>query len=183
MDRPSTDIEVIDNLFDGYFGHYIISKIKENGRWSFATDHEHNNKELDKCDNGFLLTSYTDDETETNQKEFNVLADYILHIFLEHSKWQYNQVTVKRFFYNYYNRESQGSPHIDHPQPNHHSILVNLNTNDGGTIVDDEFFPSEVGRCIGFDSDTTHQGVGPTKHKQRYCLNIVFAYNNRSLKT
>lgn len=173
-------IEVIDNVVDDHFCKFLVRKLGRDGKWALATDGEYSRQEIELSDNGFLFATFIKDHDEYDEPEFNILVEYILDSFLQKTKQSYEGIEISRFFFNYYNRESEGVSHTDHPEPNYQSLLINLNTNDGGTIVDGEFVKSESGRVIAFDSSIDHQGVGPTKDKQRFALNIVFHYDKRT---
>jgi hypothetical protein len=58
------------------------------------------------------------------------------------------------------------------------SIVYHLNDSDGETVIEDNFIKSKSGQCVVFNSKRIHHGTGPKEHKSRYCLNIMFKYEN-----
>jgi len=193
MDRFSTDIEVIDNLVDEDYCYYIIDKLYyAKDVWNIAYDENTIsknytwNKVSNKSDTGFLFLSYSKDATDEKNKKYawlTSLVDYIYFRYLQSSKYEYKNPELHRVLFNYYNTGSDGIDHTDATDPNVRSVTINLNTNDGGTLVENEFVPSQVGRGVAFNSNIRHRGVGPTEVKQRFAVNVVFTYDDVRLKT
>lgn len=173
------DVEIIDNLVDNYFCEYFIEKLINDGRWKLQKGYG------DSPDYGFHFQAFNILNGIDDQR-FTPLAGFMLNKFLKESKYHYEKIEIHRVFCNYQNRNSKGIIHKDTFEPKHQSVVFHLNTNDGGTLFGEsgeKFIKSESGRCLSFDSMSYHGALGPTEYKQRFVVNIVFAYKKRKLKT
>lgn len=185
MDRYASDIEIIENLVDEDFCDLLIRKATtDNHPWFISLDAEDDNTSEMKegtSDCGFLFTSYLENHIDYNP--INQLADYALKRFFKRSKYEWYGVVVHRILWNYYNKSSDGVFHVDEPNENYQSLLLNLNTNDGGTVVDGQTFNSEAGKLVSFPSRLLHRGIGPTESPRRFAVNIILRYDYVQEKT
>ena len=166
-------MKVLNDLFDDFFNESVIDDLRT-APFSFATDPALE----DKSDSGFLHLSLQDGKVESFiSSKLNVYAELILKKIISMNP-ELSDYYPRRFNWNYYNKSSSGTWHPDTLEPNHISIVYNLNTNDGGTYIGDKFVKSEAGRAIIFKSNIEHRGVGPTEDAQRYMLNIVLMKEN-----
>ena len=188
--------EIIEekNIFDHHVNEFFVNSISCQSSWTIDSDSlsKYNssidtNISEDCSDTGMILTSYSEDLNEyliNHNSNLNQYAMLIFDIILKKLiyKIQFQRIKVKRYFWNYYNRSSCGFFHKDYDLKNHCSIIYYLNTCDGYTEIDNKKFFSESGKCILFDSNIMHRGVGPTKDKKRFLLNIVFEYEKVLIK-
>jgi hypothetical protein len=182
-------IEILDNLFDPFINQYIVKGLSACEGWRISTDHlsYDSDKSFEKSENsdsGHVLLSYAVDQPDNTNWKLNAYADLILARVLEESKYQYKDISVMRYFWNYYSRSSSGLWHKDmfDPTGNFNSIVYYINDSDGGTTVGDQFVQHKQSRAIIFDSRELHKGAGPVDSKQRFALNILFQFNSKQEK-
>lgn len=183
---------LIENLFanddefsSDEFNSLVISKISVHPGWYLSNDEQRQNQKVDDVysDTGMLLESYYDKEYNKSKshQEINLMANLIFQKIILYMPFEFKDVTLVRYLWNYYNRSSTGVPHkdiSDETPGNFCSIVYHLNDSDGYTIVDDDEFLSKSGQCVIFDSKKLHRGTGPKSSTKRYCLNIVFRYDS-----
>ena len=90
-----------------------------------------------------------------------------------------------RYLWNYYHRSATCNFHQDcgyYPtyddKITYLSLVYYVNTCDGGTTVESEFFPSIEGNAVLFPSTTLHKGHPPVKDQQRFVLNGMLIVPN-----
>jgi|TARA_R110000744_G_scaffold94515_1_gene182562 hypothetical protein len=156
----STNKRIIDILF-GSMG------------WRFATDTS--NKNINKSDFGFILSSLNEDQKHLNNEILNTYAYFILDNIQNNSSIKFKK--IKRLYWNWYHPGSQMEFHTDENNDNNYSILYNLHKNDGGTqfIVNEKkfFYESIESEALVFPSKLSHRGIAPKKNLNRFALNIV----------
>lgn len=185
------DIIVVENIFDGSdvtadeFNSIIIKKIKTHPGWHLSGDEQIEKKDIDLnlSDTGMLLQSFfrIPSHDFNYHSEINSLADMIFQQIQSKLPIKFTKIEPVRFLWNYYNRSSTGVIHRDMSEKtegNFCSIVYHLNDSDGETVIEDNFIKSKSGQCVVFDSKRIHHGTGPKEHKSRYCLNIMFKYEN-----
>lgn len=163
-------MKVLNELFDSFFNESVIDELKY-VPYVLAADPTGGRH----SDSGFVHVSFDANQPENYyNNKLNVYAELILKKIVSEQQHLKKYQPV-RYYWNYYNRASNGTFHPDTLEPNHISIVYNLNTCDGGTMIEKEFVKSEQGRAVIFNSSTSHCGVGPTKDPVRFMLNIVLA--------
>ena len=105
----STNKRIIDILF-GSMG------------WRFATDTS--NKNINKSDFGFILSSLNEDQKHLNNEILNTYAYFILDNIQNNSSIKFKK--IKRLYWNWYHPGSQMEFHTDENNDNNYSILYNL---------------------------------------------------------
>jgi hypothetical protein len=194
------EYEIVSDVGSQDFTDFITNEIQFNWKWIFSNDEKmnsiHYRKEEDRIisDTGMLIQSYDDMKTFNENSEYlklNCYADYLYQTVLKKSKWEYREVNLRRYYWNYYNVGSSGIFHTDYNKEkissseNYASILYNF-SNDGGTIIEvgdgEIFIPSISEEAIIFNSLANHRGVGPSKSKKRFALNIIFTYSKRTIR-
>lgn len=185
------DIIIIENIFDNSdvtadeFNSIVIKRIKIHPGWHLSDDEQIEKKDIDSgfSDTGMLLQSFFRDPKHDFKyhSEINSLADMIFGQIQSVLPIKFTKIEPVRYLWNYYNRSSTGVIHRDMSEKtegNFCSIVYHLNDSDGQTVIDDNFIKSKSGQCVIFDSKRIHHGTGPTEYKNRYCLNIMFKYEN-----
>ena len=181
IERIKIDIpeqELMDLI--NYLGHFVS--------WNFVFDLEREdaphffdiiNDNESVTDAGLGVMTFTSYQTD------GVRPDYKLNLFgekiFEYCKEKSNNFKskrVSRIYWNLYSRSSVCKFHVDNPTPNKYvSILYNIHENDGGTAFTFEdkniIIKAEKSEAVIFPSNVLHKGVGPTKNKWRFSLNIV----------
>lgn len=187
---------LIENLFLGEdftseeFNNIVINKISVHSGWYLSNDEQRQKQKVDEeySDSGMLLESYYDSSFDNrnithnkNNEDINMMANLILEKILLVLPFEFKNLSIVRYLWNYYNRSSTGVSHKDIDDKNlgnYCSIVYHLNTCDGQTIIDDNEFESKSGQCVIFDSKKIHRGTGPKVNPKRYCLNIIFKYDS-----
>lgn len=176
-------IEHIKNLHTKEFNIQCISELRQCGRWKLSDDenYEKINVSESKSDSGMILTSYDENlkfptaESDVIQlSNLNAAARFILSAYLERSQYKFRNIVPVSILWNYYNKSSDGVEHKDIDFDNFYSIVYYLNDCDGGTYVGNDFYESKAGEAVLFKSNILHRGVGPTKSKSRYMVNLIF---------
>jgi|TARA_Y100001951_G_C11257419_1_gene250281 hypothetical protein len=80
---------------------------------------------------------------------------------------------IRRFLWNLYFPGDITEIHMDEEGDGFTSILYNVHTTDGGTIIDNVFYPDKMGQVKIYKSNVKHQGVAPVKDHTRLNLNIL----------
>lgn len=169
-----SNVEVFENLCDEEFNHCCKMELIHNNRWFLSAD----NTPEGYSDSGFLSCTYHEDPANSSVYPQNTLTAWAFLVYnkvMMRSK-RFKNPRVNRFLWNYYNTGSEGSLHQDirDVNVNAHSIVYYLDDSDGGTYVEDEFFPSKQGSAILFPSQLKHRGVGPKNSSNRFVLNVMF---------
>jgi len=112
-------------------------------------------------------------EIKTCNLELNLYADLILDNICE--KLKIKNFNLERIMWNLYFSSDEGDYHVDNYENNFLSVLYSLHTTDGGIIIDNNFINDKQGEAKVFKSSILHKGVGPTKDKVRFNLNMVFS--------
>ena len=161
--------EIIENVVENDYCDFLSNKLPS-ASWKITE-----NDKSTRSDTGMLFSVV--------DVEFKTYADYLIESYFLKSNFVYENVTITKIFYNYYNQSSSGVYHQNHNEENIMSLIITLNDCDGGTYVGNGFIPSEKGKLIAFDSTDKHRSVGPKKHKQSYVLNVMFSYDSKTRKT
>ena len=140
----------------------IISLLTNISKWKIASDFLSGKERIDRLltknmyDGGFYYESYNLFKKINDESELNLYAEIILFFVAE--KLKLENVNLVRFWWNYYNRSSRGEFHKDYLEDNMYSFVYSLNTNNGGTYIENEnnFFKSNEGEVLFFKSNQKH---------------------------
>jgi hypothetical protein len=172
-------IEVIKNILPEKINNKIILLLLKNKNWKIAKDFNDDLKLLDDMLNnneisyGNSLVSYSTDPLEKVylESELNNYAEIIYEIIKNHTKYKFFKPL--RFYWNFYNKAAAASIHIDMAENHFVSFIYNLNTNNGGTNINGEFFKSKAGEAIVFESNLLHSSITQTDSTARFNLNCI----------
>jgi hypothetical protein len=189
--------EVVENIASKDLYDYITHELNYDWSWSLCKDElnestHYRKEEEDRVisDSGALLRSFESNRSVEENNfylKLNTWADFIFHSVLKKTTATFKGVTIKRYYWNYYNTGSSGIFHqdyyLDTVEPDgsvlkHTTILLNLSDNGGTILIDNNnevFIPSISGVAVIFNSDLRHRGIGPQQGK-RFALNIVFTH-------
>lgn len=173
----------VNTGFDPAFNKYVIMRLIGQKSWSISIDDvqlDFDNPEM--CsDTGMLLESFNSqfpDYVNRQNESLNAIADTIFGVVLQKQKrYKFEGIKLYRFLWNYYNRSSTGTAHIDYDSDNYVSIIYYLNTSDAFTIVGDTSVDCVEGQSIMFNSKTLHRGTSLIQSKFKFALNIMFSYD------
>jgi len=181
------NIECVSTGLDDSFNEHVITKLHSSAGWALSNDArvvtQYSNEEAKEfSDSGFLMRTYDIERHADLHKRFielNILADVIFSTVIKKlQRYDFHNIVLQRYLWNYYNRSSYGVTHWDSDESNTCSIVYYLNTCDAYTIFENQRFDCISGDSIVFNSNTVHQGTGPVIHRSKYCLNIVFKYDH-----
>jgi hypothetical protein len=159
----TTNVDIIRDLVRcNYWGLAIDTE-------TYSEDHILLNMQNNKCF-GFYFISYENNKPTLNTP-LNIYAKIILDSVLEKAKL--NVRSVKRFYWNLYFPGHESALHTDENTDDFLTIIYNLHTTDGGTLVDNVFYKDKIGQAKLFNSNLVHKGIGPKKDNYRFNLNIV----------
>jgi hypothetical protein len=170
-------IEIIKNILPKEINDKIIFLLLKSDNWRIAKDHSCDIKLLDDLigpagkDYGCSLQTFAELENIFIDSPLNYYAEIVYAIIKQHTKYKF--LKPIRFYWNYYNNSSFTLPHTDFLQDFYVSFVYNLNTNNGGTNINNEFYKSNSGEAIVFPSNIVHNGVTQTDTKGRFNLNCV----------
>jgi hypothetical protein len=170
-------IEIIKNILPLEINNKIILFLLKSNDWSIAKDHKNELSLLDDLlkntgkDYGHSMQTFDEKENIYIDSPLNLYAEIIYSIVKSHTKYKFLKPT--RFFWNYYNNSSSANPHIDNENNFYVSFVYNLNTNNGGTLIDKQFYTSNVGEAIVFPSNILHNSISQTDVKARFNLNCI----------
>lgn len=139
--------------------------------WRIANDNS-THEDILNFDNhqGFSIETFNVEEEKYLKTSLNWYAELILKLIL-------NKLNTKgrllRVFFNMYHQNHAGEEHVDSNKP-FKSVLYCLHTNDGYFEHQGIKYPDIEGQVLIFNSNELHRGVGPTKSKVRFNLNLVF---------
>jgi len=166
-------IDFMHDLQSSFFNNTVIERLQSDAQWKLSVDQQTSGLQSGKSDAGFLFLTYFE-KPLIEDPFFNTVGEIIFDSVLQNSEFQFNNIRLMRFNYNYYNQSSNGVDHIDFDDNNTYSIIYNFNDNDGGTMVNGKFYQSKQSAALMFPSNFIHKGIGPKLDKQRYALNIIF---------
>lgn len=123
-------------------------------------------------DSGQAILSYMKYGDHKPDDTLNFFGDLIFSLIQERSKFKIKNVS--RLYWNLYTPQSECKLHSD----NHNvgktiSAVYNLHTNDGGTLIEDEFAPSKESQAVLFRSEKMHKGISAKNTNFRLNLNMV----------
>lgn len=147
--------------------------------WFVATDKNYPGDKLlnilkgSHC--GFSFDPYYnfDDDKKLND-EYNHLINFAYKIHKNIcDKQNYKNSKMMRIYFNMYYKNQNTEFHTDKKDDKYITILYNLHTTDGGTIVDNVFYEDKMGQAKIFKSNLLHKGIGPKTDKIRFNLNMI----------
>jgi len=171
----------INNILPFQTNKDIIQMLINEARWKIASDvgrfegEERNtdvNKMLDKNINnaGFSHVTFDRKFNLHLNTPLNLYGDIIFYTIKNKLK---TIQTLYRLYWNYYDTSSKAALHKDELKDGYYSIIYNLHTNDGGTEINNKFYPSIEGQALIFPSNVWHKGIASTKSKHRFNLNMI----------
>lgn len=170
-------IKTINTGLPQEFNDKIIKELAGSHLWRIATDDEKGFIDITakgKKDTGFSFTTLRENEINQVGSFWNSLAEIIFYIVC--SKAKIKDAKMRRVMYNFYTPSAECIPHQDAKDDNHFSILYNFHTNDGGTYIENKFYPSKASQALVFNSNLVHRGAAPKKHLGRLNLNMICGY-------
>jgi hypothetical protein len=143
-----------------------------NHQWNIATDNKKNRFEkiFLKKNSGFSTETFKDGKVIVDSV-LNFYACIIFDIIKEKLKIK---AEIYRVYWNMYLKEAETELHTDSKLNGYKSIIYNLHTTDGGTEIENVFYPDLIGQAKIFNSNLLHRGVSIIKDNVRFNLNIIF---------
>jgi len=172
-----TYIQIIDDILPDRVNKKIIYNLITKNYFKISHDNINTIEDIhfylteDGKDMGFNFYSFNKETNVFLNSPISTYADIIFSKIKQ--KINFNIKDLVRCNWNYYTKNSETNLHRDKNEKNYISILYNLHTNDGGTEINNVFYPSISGQAILFKSNQLHKGFGPKSIKSRFNLNIV----------
>jgi hypothetical protein len=170
MNASGEEVQIINNVLPRSINLDLIKILSEKSwRIGFDINESRLSTLLSGNYRGFTIASY--DNQNSYDDFLNIYANIIYKKILEQLNIDGN---LLRFYWNMYYRNHNGRVHKDSKKRNYISIIYNLHTTDGGTQINNKFYPDINGQAKIFNSFIDHKGFGPKKDNVRFNLNIVF---------
>jgi|TARA_E500000318_G_scaffold56066_1_gene52133 hypothetical protein len=174
-------ITKVNNILPFQTNRDIIQMLINEARWKIASDvgrfnGEKLNSDIDKMldddvsNAGFSCVTFDRKYNHKVNTALNLYGDIIFYTIKNKLK---TIETLYRIYWNYYDTSSKASLHKDELEEGYYSVIYNLHTNDGGTEIDNKFYPSVEGQALVFPSNVLHKGIASTKSKHRFNLNMI----------
>jgi len=176
-------IEIIKNILPIEINNRIILFLLKSNNWRIAKDFDCDIRLVEDLigvngkDYGCSLQTLDEKENIYIESPLNYYAEIVYSIIKQQTKYKF--LKPIRFYWNYYNNSSFTLPHKDRSENFYVSFVYNLNTNNGGTNINGEFYKSNSGEAIVFPSNVMHNGVTQTDTKGRFNLNCVIELTER----
>lgn len=123
-------------------------------------------------DSGQAIITYMKNGEYKPDSTLNFFGDLVFSLIQERSKFKIKNVT--RLYWNLYTPQSECKLHSDdHNVGKFISAIYNLHTNDGGTLIEDQFAPSKESQAVLFRSEKIHKGITAKNSNFRLNLNMV----------
>jgi DNA gyrase/topoisomerase IV subunit B len=170
-------IEVIKNILPYKINNKIILLLVKSTNWYIGKECGDDEKLLIELlettgnSHGMSLETFNGPQNTYTNSPLNNYAEIIYEIVKNHTKYKF--LKPVRFYWNYYNQSSCAIPHTDSNKNYFVSFVYNLNTNNGGTNINGEFFKSVAGEAIVFKSNILHNSVAQSDVKGRFNLNCI----------
>jgi hypothetical protein len=164
-------IIILDNILPPETNIRIIEELC-NHHWFIAFDikNDRTKKIFFKKNNGFSINTVLKGNVIVNS-----ILNFYGYIIFDIIKEKINiKAKIYRLYWNMYFKESETELHVDMEENGYKSIIYNLHTTDGGTEIENYFYPDKLGQAKIFDSNLLHKGIGPTKDNVRFNLNIIY---------
>ena len=171
----------INNILPFQTNKDIIEILINEARWKIASDWGRLNGE----EQSFNVNKMLDENISnagfsfvTFDKKYNLYVNTTLNLYGDiifytiKNKLKTIQ-TLYRLYWNYYDTSSKAALHKDELEDGYYSIIYNLHTNDGGTEINNKFYPSIEGQALIFPSNVWHKGIASAKSKHRFNLNMI----------
>ena len=158
----------------------IINYLGQLHRWSYVNDADKKYKHS-FCDmitnpsikdSGQAIISYMKYSDYKADHTLNFFGDLVYSLIQERSKFKIKDIT--RLYWNLYTPQSECQLHTDDQNIGKCiSAVYNLHTNDGGTLIENEFADSQESQAVIFRSEKVHKGVSSKTSNFRLNLNLV----------
>jgi len=171
----------INNILPFQTNKDIIEILINEARWKIASDWGR----LNEKEKSFNVNKMLDENISnagfsfvTFDKKYNLYVNTTLNLYGDiifytiKNKLKTIQ-TLHRIYWNYYDTSSKAALHKDELEDGYYSIIYNLHTNDGGTEINNKFYPSIEGQALIFPSNVWHKGIASTEFKHRFNLNMI----------
>lgn len=168
---------ILDNVLTKRDNLTILDWLFSEKHWRLATNYLGPGKRLSKAlinnvqHAGFTHTSASIGHENFLDDPLNLYTLVIANQISERCGFDYKK--IYRTNWNYYCKNQKATPHIDDPKENLISIIYNLHTTDGGTIILDKEYKDVASQAKIFKSNWEHSSSSVTKDKGRVSVNIL----------
>jgi hypothetical protein len=175
--HPAPQVDLIHNILSLEENIKIIVKLL-NSPWYLGKDNHNNNiQEIFNFDRGFTNCVFNEDKNYSIDINQDVAKDAQIIYERIKTKANINSSKLIRLSWNMYFRTSKPKYHTDMDLDGYKSIVYDLHTTDGATVIGGHIFPDKMGQAKIFKSNILHKGVIPKRDNIRFNLNIIFKIN------
>tara|TARA_R100000329_G_scaffold16942_1_gene17204 strand:+ start:46 stop:612 length:567 start_codon:yes stop_codon:yes gene_type:complete len=166
------NIKILKHLFS--FGHFQIDGTPiKNKNYNSKEDFLLNKTFTDiEQHSGFTCQIKNEQEDIPYNEPLSIYCFIIMNQLSKRLDFDYKKIT--RIIYNYYCRDQFCTEHVDGNTDNEFSIVYNLSTTDGGTIIQGQKYSDKSSQAKIFKSKWLHSSWPIDKDKGRVTLNIKF---------
>ena len=176
---------MIDELFDLPIPQKVNKEVVDylgKQKWSFVNDNDEKysnslyviSTNPSIRDAGQAIITYAKDKEHKRDNLLNFFGHLVFSLIQERSKFKIKN--INRLYWNFYTPVSEMNFHVDDHNPGRSiSAIYNLHTNDGGTVIQDNFIYSKESQAIIFRSEKLHKGIAPKISNCRLSLNLVMS--------
>ena len=166
------NIKILKHLFT--YGHFQLDRTPiKNRNYNSDEDFILNKTFTDiEQHSGFSYQIKNEEQEIPYNEPLSIYSFVVLNQLSKQLNFSYKSLT--RIIYNYYCRNQLTTEHVDGNADNEFSIVYNLSTTDGGTIIKGQKYPDKGGQAKLFKSKWLHSSWPIDKDKGRVTLNIKF---------
>lgn len=181
-------VECISEILPRTTNFRILDLLINTAQWGLGSDsvpltYKNYIEASDKKDLGFTYKTFDIYNNVNITTELNTYANLIFDTIQKFCR-SYKLIKPTRYIWNYYNRGSEGTWHVDNgndPEGDYITAIYNLNRSDGYLQIkqfdsgteDARIYNSSPSEAIVFHSGLEHRGVGPSKFTGRFNLAMM----------
>ena len=163
------DVKIVKGVLPEAVNTSIIQYLANNCQWTIGRENRFTPYQM-LLEKKFLAGFSVESQNNSTHDFLNTCALIITEKIKEQFKISQG---ATRFFWNMYYPNHKSLGHIDDPKDDSVSIVYNLNTTNGGTMIDNKFYQDKAGEAKVFRSNLQHQGIGDTSNTCRFNLNVL----------
>lgn len=181
-------VEVISENLPRKTNFRIMDLLIQEASWKIASDtdllsHKSFIETNEQKDLGFTYTTFDLYQNIDVSTELNTYANLLFDLHQKYCR-SYKLKRPIRYIWNYYNRGSEGTWHVDNgndPDGDYVTAIYNLNMSDGALEIEDvdgvRKYLSRPSESVLFHSGMRHRGLGPKNFTGRFNLAMMMELN------
>ena len=164
-------IKTLERILPHGVNRTILNELIKWKSWTIANETAEDPISLvdnNRPNTGFSIISFHRKYNVNMNAMLNNYADIVYFTLKE----KFKLGELEKVNWNYYDTSAETTEHQDESNE-FISAVYSLHTNDGGTEIKSNFYPSIESQAILFDSDVFHRGIPPKKDRHRFNLSLV----------